>query len=279
MLTGTLVLINRRITKVVWQPFYENLKIIGRFSVREQKEVTLKTTGISEFDEMNAVLSNLTRQIVSDYRNQKQFSEDISHELQTPLAIISSRLEALLNAQELDQKRVEIVTSIYNSVTRLSKLNKALILLSKIENNQFPGNEKTNLKTLVADKIDEFSELIRLKNLEIETQLTDNFTLTADPALAEVLINNLLSNSINHTKSGGKINVACTAGKVSFCNSGIEAIPEPEKLFNRFYKTNPSSGSVGLGLAIVKKICTQLNLDISYHFSDSMHCFTVSLNQ
>jgi len=267
-----LLAVNRRVAKSVWQPFFTNLKTIEQFSVGMQQPVQLDNTGISEFDQLNEVVTRLTRQIITDFRNQKQFSEDVSHELQTPLAIISSRLESLLGNAELN-KYTEILSSIYSSVLRLSKLNKALILLSKIENNQFASEERSNLKSIVAEKLDEFSELIALKKLVPETKVINDFTVPVPPALAEILINNLLSNSINHNTEGGQIKIEINSNCLLLCNSGTEKIDEPQKLFNRFYKVDPSGSSVGLGLAIVKKICDLHQITIQYYFCENFHCF------
>ena len=269
-----LLVVNRRITKSVWHLFFSNLKIIEQFSIISQKPLQLSNTGISEFDQLNEVVTGLSRQIITDFQNQKQFSEDISHELQTPLAIISSRIESLLENPELN-KHTKILKSIYNSILRLSKLNKALILLSKIENNQFASEEQSNLKTIVTEKLVEFSELIALKQLTLGKVITDDFIVSLPPALAEIVINNLLSNSINHNKIGGEINLKIDGYQMQICNSGTTKIVEPEKIFNRFYKVDPSSHSVGLGLAIVKKICDLHHINIQYTFSNQFHCFTL----
>lgn len=271
-----LLVVNRRVAKSVWQPFFSNLKIIEQFSVTAQKQVNLDNTGISEFDQLNDVVTGLTRQIIADFQNQKQFSEDVSHELQTPLAIISSRLESLLGNQELN-KHAETLNSIYTSVRRLSKLNKALILLSKIENNQFASTEQSNMKTIVDEKLDEFSELIALKQLTPEKEITEDFMVSIPPALAEILASNMLSNSINHNTEGGKIRIEMNSNRMLICNSGTTKIAEPEKLFNRFYKVDPFSQSVGLGLAIVKKICDLHHIEIQYHFNDNFHCFELNI--
>jgi hypothetical protein len=267
-----LLIVNRRVAKSVWQPFFSNLKIIEQFSVTTQQPVQLSNTGISEFDQLNEVVTGITRQIITDFQNQKQFSEDVSHELQTPLAIISSRLESLLGNQELN-KHAEILNSIYASVRRLSKLNKALILLSKIENNQFASEEQSNLKTIVTEKLEEFSELIALKQLSLEKEIADDFMVSIPPALTEILVSNILSNSINHNTEGGKIRIEMNSNRMLICNSGTIKITEPEKLFNRFYKADPSSQSVGLGLAIVKKICDLHHIHIQYVFTNYFHCF------
>ncbi|WP_321345378.1 HAMP domain-containing sensor histidine kinase [uncultured Draconibacterium sp.] len=269
-----LILFTRKLAKSLWQPFFSNLEQLKRFSVTEQKMLQLDDTGIFEFDQLNVVVKDLTNQILTEFKNQKQFSEDVSHELQTPLAIISSRLENLLGNPDLNDYS-ENLRSIYSSVQRLSKLNKAMILLRKIENNQFESGDVTNLKTVVSEKLEEFSELLTLKELNLETQITDDMTIEISPMLAEILINNLFSNSINHTEKGGKIVVAISNKELILSNSGTEPIAEPEKLFDRFYKGNPASKSVGLGLAIVKKICESHHLEISYHFVDNQHCFEI----
>ncbi len=274
LLWMVLLAVNRRVAKSVWQPFFSNLKIIEQFSVTAQKPVNLDNSGISEFDQLNSVVTSLTGQIISDFQNQKQFSEDVSHELQTPLAIISSRLENLLGNPELN-KHTETLNGIYTSVRRLSKLNKALILLSKIENNQFVSEEQSNLKTILTEKLEEFTELIILKQLTIETEIGNDFIVPVPPELAEILVNNLLSNSINHNSAGGKIKIVLNSKHLLVYNSGIKRIADPEKLFTRFYKVEPSSQSVGLGLAIVKKICDLHGLSILYDFQNLMHIFTI----
>jgi hypothetical protein len=273
-----MLMVNRNAAKSVWQPFFANLKTIEQFSATRQKPLQLNNTGILEFDRLNEVVTRLTRQIITDFQNQKQFSEDISHELQTPLAIISSRLESLLENPELN-KYAEPLNSIYASVRRLSKLNKALILLSKIENNQFASKEQANLKTIMTEKLEEFSELIALKQLSLEKEISGDFIAPVPLILAEILVNNLLSNSINHNSKGGKIRLEMNDTQMQICNSATTKIAEPEKLFNRFYKADPSSQSVGLGLAIVKKICDLHHINIEYQYFNHFHCFILHVGQ
>ena len=273
-----LFVINRRIAKSLWEPFFSNLKIIEQFSITTQKPLKLKNSGILEFDQLNDVVTNLTQHIINDFQNQKQFSEDVSHELQTPLAIISARLESLLNNSEIKDPVAESLKGIFASVRRLSKLNKELILLRKIENNQFASTEQSNLKAIVTEKLEEFSELITLKKINLETEITGDFIVPLSPALAEILVNNLLSNSINHNLAGGKIKIEISATQLLFSNSGTTEIADSKKLFNRFYKADPSSQSVGLGLAIVKKICDLNGLKVLYTFKNEMHNFAVILS-
>lgn len=278
MLWLILFWVAQRITQSIWQPFFLSLKKIEEFSVTDKVAVNLEKTGIYEFDQLNSVADRLTSQIITDFQNQKQFSEDISHELQTPLAVVISHLESLLGDPTLNEHS-KTLNSIYASVRHLSKLNKAMILLSKIENNQFAWMEETDLKEVMITKLEEFSELINLKKLQLETHLDNALLVHISPSLAEILINNLLSNSINHTTKGGKIKISFSDKRMVICNTGTEQIVEPKKLFDRFYKGDSSSQSVGLGLAIVKKICDLHKLEIRYQFNEGLHCFELtSLN-
>ncbi len=276
LLTATLILVNRKVAKSVWLPFYKNLEIIGQFSVKEKKPVELEKSEITEFDQLNEVLTGLTKQIISDFQNQKQFSEDVSHELQTPLAIINSQLETLLDEPGLTRQHSEKLGKIYDSVRRLSKLNKELVLLMKIENKQFPVAETVNLVQVFEEKIAEFAELVSLKNLAIEPKFNTDFKVSIPRILAEILVNNLLLNSINHNMKGGKIIIESENNLLKISNSGTVAIIRPDMLFNRFYKENLSSNSVGLGLAIVKKICDGYSLSIAYSFENKLHCFVLN---
>lgn len=276
LLTIILILVNRGVARSVWLPFYKNLAIVEAFSISNKNPLNLGKTGITEFDKLNSVLTVLTHKIISDFQDQKQFSEDVSHELQTPLAIILSKIEALLSENNLSQSQAEAIKSIYSSVRRLSKLNRELILLSKIENNQFAGVENIDLKQLLLEKIDEFKELIQLKKLKLETGFTGGLSFSIHPSLAEILINNLLSNSIKHNSEGGTIRIEINGGIIKISNSGNVPIEHPERLFNRFYKVDPSSGSVGLGLAIVKIICDTSSIIIDYSFVKNKHTFTLN---
>jgi len=277
-LTTTLIFINKKVANSIWKPFFKNLKIIGKFSVAEQSSVNLEQTGITEFDTLNDVLTRLTGQIISDFQNLKQFSENASHEIQTPLAIISAKLENLQNDPSLTEKQFTIIRSIQNSVLRLSKLNQGLILLSKIENNQFFEVEPINLQKIIQGKLAEFQELLELQKITVETQWSDDFTIKSNLMLAELLINNLISNSINHNSPDGLIRIIQKENSLEIYNTGRTEIMHPERLFSRFYKENVSSKSVGLGLAIVHKICEMQKWQISYARLDDSHCFRIVFN-
>lgn len=277
-LTGTLILINRKVANSIWAPFYKNLQAIKGFSLHEHSPVLLEKTGITEFDALNDVLTSLTGQIITDFQNLKQFSEDASHEIQTPLAIISAKLENLQNDQKITGKQFETISSVQAAVQRLSKLNRELILLSKIENNQFIAVEKINPGIIIREKLAEFQELIEIQGISVETQFSDDIIIESNPVLVELLINNLISNSINHNVPNGLIRIIQNRNSLEIQNTSRAEIVHPERLFSRFYKENMSSKSVGLGLAIVHKICEIQKWQVSYTRIGDKHCFRVLFN-
>ncbi len=276
-LTVSLILVNRKVARSIWNPFYKNLQSIGEFSMREHSPITLVKTGIAEFDELNEAVIRLMNQIIVDFNNLKHFSEDASHEIQTPLAIITAKLESLLNDADLNEKQLKTIQSVRISLHRLSKLNKELLLLTKIENNQFSLVTKLNLYHLFQEKLDEFQELLELKGISVENQLTDIFEMNGNPVLVDLLVSNLISNAINHNIHGGLIRIIHKSDGFEILNTGLVKISNPERLFSRFYKENASSNSVGLGLSIVSKICEVQKWDIHYRMEGNLHCFSVDI--
>lgn len=275
LLTGSLVILNRKIAGRVWAPFYQNLQTIRQFSIKKHSTIKLKETGILEFQELNQVLIQLTQKIANDYQSLKQFSEDASHEIQTPLAIVTAKLEALVSDGKLTEKQLESINSIFGSVRRLSRLNQGLILLTKIENNQFVETKPLSINLLIKGKLLEFQELMELKGIKSEMNANAEMLLEANLILTEILVNNLLSNSLNHNQAEGLIQINILKGQLEICNSGKRPIQNPDRLFSRFYKENGSSKSVGLGLAIVNKICEVHGWKINYRFSEKLHRFQI----
>jgi len=278
-LTGSLILVNRKVAKSIWTPFYKNLEAIKGFSLQKQSVILFEPSGITEFDTLNEVITGLTNQIISDFRTMKQFSEDASHEIQTPLAIITAKLESLLNDQELNENQLKSIQSAHISAQRLSKLNKALLLLTKIENNQFPSIEKIDISKIILEKLEEFQELIELKEITVDLQIMKELIVEINPVLMDIFISNLLTNSINHNISGGVISVIINDAGLEIKNTGATAALDPEKIFLRFYKENQTVKSIGLGLAIVSKICMVQSWRISYLYTKPLHSFLIAFNQ
>jgi signal transduction histidine kinase len=266
---------NRKISKSVWLVFYKNLEKLKQFSLTDLIPFEPEQSDISEFQELNEVVKSLSEKVIKDYNTLKQFSEDASHELQTPLAVIRSKIESLLDGDLLNEVQSEKMQSIYNSVNKLSRINKGLLLLTKIDNNQFSQSEILDVNRLIETKIEYFNELAEIKGLTFKYNHLSEWQCNANPYLFDILLNNLLSNAITHSNTKGNINITLENNKLILSNPGQRPIENIERLFERFYKES-NSNSVGLGLAISKQICYALGLNIACHFEKNTHFFTIS---
>lgn len=258
--------------KKLWMPFFTNLEAMKSFSLASDKPITLVDSEILEFSELNTEIEILTDKVRDDYKNLKQFTEDVSHELQNPLAIIQAKIENIINGNSLSNNQFEHLTSIQRDIQRLAQMNKHLTLLTKIENNQFANVERLNMKDHIAKTVSNFLEL---SNIEIKVSGDADIWVQMDSYLAEVLCNNLISNAIKHSHPGGIIEITSNGNKCTISNCGRKQIEQPEKLYSRFYRESEVTKSMGLGLAIVKRICDFYKFKIAYSFEENKHIFTV----
>jgi signal transduction histidine kinase len=243
--------------------------------VNDGKALDLQRQDIFEFNELNKELVKMTDKITRDYKSLKEFTENASHEIQTPLAMINSRVESLIQEKDFKQHQMGWIQDIHESTLRLSKLNHALLLLSKIDNGQFYEHEDIEIGKLLVSKLMAFDEIFNLKDLAVEYHKTSDLTIEMNNTLADILITNLINNAIKHNFKGGKIHVTVSEDQFTIRNTGEPLSVDPETLFERFKKQNQSSGSLGLGLAIVKKICELYNMQIKYTFSGEFHSMTI----
>ncbi len=258
--------------KKLWMPFFKNLEAMKSFSLVSDTPITLVDSEILEFSELNTEIGILTDKVRGDYNNLKQFTEDVSHELQNPLAIIQAKIENIINGDNLNNDQFEHLTSIQRDIQRLAQMNKRLTILTKIENNQFAKLEKLKITDLIENTITNFLEISSSK---IEYQRENEIEVQMDSYLAEILCNNLISNAIKHSPNKGEIVITAKGNSLSVSNEGNSALENPKQLYSRFYRESEATKSMGLGLAIVKRICDLYNFKIAYSFEDSTHIFKV----
>ncbi len=249
------------------QPFKETLENIKKFKVMSSEPIALPATTTKEFSQLNKFLREMTSQAQQEYQILKKFSENASHEMQTPLAIAAGKLDLLTDSDNLTEEQFGLVTSAQRSLKKLSQLGQSLSLLSKIENHEFSRGEKINVSELVDEALLNFKELFDIKNLSVTTNIQGKIFKDLNPHLATILINNLFHNAIRHNIEGGRIRVIMDDHHLTISNTG--AVPEKptERMFDRFEKNNPQSDSTGLGLAIVKEICDFHNIKIDYTYN------------
>ncbi|UMQ43146.1 HAMP domain-containing histidine kinase [Chryseobacterium sp. Y16C] len=264
------------ISNKLWKPFYTTLEIIENFNIEKGTKANFPATKIIEFKQLNNRLSTLIDQSMRSYSMQKMFTQNASHELQTPLAVFQSKLDLLLQDNTLSKEQITILHSLYQSVSKLSRINKNLLLLSKIENNQFADHRNFLLNDIISEVVPYFTEQAGAKNLLIELQIGGELHLNANKVLTEILINNLLLNSIRHNIENGRIDILIEKKSLTITNTGQRKGLDHTALFQRFGKKSTDNRSSGLGLAIVKEICDQSGWKISYvHSGGSWHTFKV----
>ncbi len=271
VLMGSFLLVNVWISRKLWEPFYRSLNSIKAFNLSSGKELLIEDSSVREFDDLNQVLRSMSVRLRSDYLLQKQFTENASHELQTPLMVIRSRIELLIQQPDLKEDQVKLLQSIDNACLKLSHINKALLLLSKIENKQFSKTENVHLKPLVLKLLESFHDRIQLKSLVLTTRIDEDAFMQHDGTLVEILFTNLIQNSIRHNFNGGMIQINIQKGFATIINTGDAPDFEPGLMFDRFRKSGKKEEGTGLGLAIVKEICKTGSVNISYRYEEDKH--------
>ena len=267
------VLINRVILHRLWQPFYSALDNVRAFRLGE-KQLNLPKTNIDEFVLMNKTLSDATGKASNDYRLLKEFTENAAHETQTPLAIIRSKLDLLIQDDAVSEAQSLIIQTTYEAVNRLTRLNRSLLLLAKIENRQFEDREQIALHTLLEQKLEDLKPLLQEKAIDLKTNIQPTIH-HMNPLLADILLNNLLSNAIWHNSDEGLVDIILMNGELVIANTATSAPLNPDHLFTRFFKVDASQLRTGLGLAIIHQVCKASDCTTVYEFASGFHQFKV----
>ncbi|TSA32583.1 MAG: sensor histidine kinase [Porphyromonadaceae bacterium] len=273
LVLGMLVL-NQRIAKRVWKPFRQYLDQLNGFSFEKPKKISLSPSDIDEFMELRQVLESFTTKAQSDFNSLKEFTVNASHEMQTPLAIIQARLDDLTQIGTMDPEQARHMQAMQQALSRLSRLNQTLILLTRIENNQFSGLKPIELSTFITGQVEEIQELVQIKNLKISVDLTEKVVIV-QPDLLDIAIGNLIGNCIRHAAPGTKISIALDSRSLTFRNEGPPVLSDPNMFFNPFVKGDTASGSLGLGLSLVKKICDHFRWTIGYQYESGFHTLKI----
>jgi signal transduction histidine kinase len=258
----------------IWQPFQNTLNRLNVFEPEKTGAIPYEESRIIEFNSLNKSIHELTARVHQSFLSQKQFIENASHEMQTPLAIIQSQSELLITDSALTENQSEKMKRILDSTQRITKLNKALQLISKIENAQFIDIEQCDLKKTVEKILSYFDG--QQENLNIAVDLDLKFVVvSANSTLVEVLITNLIKNAFLHNVLNGKIQIILTERTLSIINTSSQTELPKDRLFQRFFKQGQNRESWGLGLAISKRICEINNWTLSYAASETEHTFVI----
>ncbi|OPB89408.1 sensor histidine kinase [Elizabethkingia occulta] len=277
VLLSGLVAINFQLSKKLWKPFNDIVHKLSLYRVDSNNDYQFMPTNIEEFKNLGDSIRTLIKRNQKLYKTQKEFTENASHELQTPIAVMQSNIELLMQTSPISLEQAELIEGISMAGNKMQRLNRTLLLLTKIENNQFPDTEKLKISTRIQKLLNQYDEPASQKNIHWEVKMDSEIEIIANPILIDILIGNILSNAIRHSESTGIVSVKTSHQKLIIANYGKEELNEKE-LFQRFKKQSKNTNSIGLGLEISKKICDLYHYNIQYQFIDHMHLFTINFN-
>lgn len=272
------VLVGVGLARRLWHPFYQTIDQLQDFRLDSETEPAFPQSPIREFTLLSRSLRELTQKLRRQFLLQKQFTENASHELQTPLAVAAAELDFLFQSKQLTKTDYSHLQRATDAMRRLSQLNRSLLLLTQVENDQFARGESLSLSELLNRYTDEYEPFFQHKNMMITRSIAPDVSLQMNWQLAGVLLTNLLKNAVRHGTTNGFVRIELTPEALTIQNMG-EPLPfAAGQLFNRFIKDPTRPDSVGLGLALVKQICDRYGLSLTYWYDDKLHCHSFQVN-
>jgi signal transduction histidine kinase len=274
-----ILVINIWVFRRSMKPFYQLLNWLDKYRLGQENEPLDISTYTTEFRKLNEAVKRYATHSEEIYRQQKLFIGNASHEIQTPLAVCQNRIEMLMEDESLSEEQLSELAKTYQTLEYVSKLNKSLLLLSKIDNSQFVDSANVCINELVHRYMDDYQEVYDYKEIQITLNEKENFHLQINETLASMLITNLLKNAYVHNNEHGTIQIEIGKDYITFSNSGDLQPLDEKRVFERFYQGKKKEGTTGLGLAIVAAICRQCSLAVSYRFVNNKHEFHVTNNK
>ncbi|PHI21323.1 hypothetical protein CEQ90_02680 [Lewinellaceae bacterium SD302] len=270
-------LLGNYLSRKLWRPFHATLDKVRSFSIQNPIAANFGTSSVNEFNDLNRSLEAMTVKLTNDYKSLRQFTENASHEMQTPLAIMRNQVDLLLTGPERSEEDYQRIQVLSETIARLSKLNQSLLLLTKIERAQYVENEWIDIAPIINKKLDQLAVFINEKDIRQTTEIQP-VQLYMNTVLVDVLLNNLIGNAIRHNVAGGRLEVIVDQYQLFIRNTGPELKRSSETLFNRFQKESTLSDSLGLGLAIVREVCDRYGYTLIYNSADGWHEVKVLFN-
>jgi signal transduction histidine kinase len=276
LIVGGFLIINRVISKKIWKPFYNTVNKLNDYQLEKNEMPEFEKTVVDEFSDLNKSISTLIKRNLTVFQSQKEFTENAAHEMQTPLAILQGKLELLMQTHPLNSEQAGLISGLADANQRMNRLNRSLLLLTKIENNLFIEKEKISLNDTIEKTVDQFAMLAEQKNISIQNDTLPGITVEANRSLFEILVSNLLSNAIRHSPDHGTVLIGMNDhAELAISNTSKNGALDNSRIFQRFQKDSPDNNSTGLGLAIAGKICSLYQFNLDYSFTGSMHVFSV----
>ncbi|MBS3806084.1 MAG: HAMP domain-containing histidine kinase [Bacteroidales bacterium] len=275
ILALAILLANYILSGHLFEPFRRILGQMASYKIGQAGSLPSIKTTTYEFDRLKQLYQRMQQRIENDYFQLKEYTENMSHELQTPLSIIQNKTEAMLSQNNLSTIQAKQVKAIYEETQQLSRLGKALNLITQIENQEFQNIRTIKTAPVIEGHLEKVREMTDMKELQIKKALDPKHAFTIDPGLLDVMLRNLLKNAIRYASHGSTIHVETGDAGMRFVNQGEAPDFEPQQIFDRFRRGNGQK-TLGLGLSIVKKICQVSGLEISYEYKEGHHIFAIT---
>lgn len=272
----TVVAVNTLVFHRSLKPLYVLLDWLDSYKVGKDNAPLVNDTGVTEFQKLNEAATKNAERHEQYHRQQKAFISNASHEIQTPVAICLNRIEMMMGGDDLPEETMRGLGEVHTTLQHISRLNRSLLLLSRIDNGQFSETARVDAGALVGRYVESFKEIYSYKHQTVEVVASGRLVLDINPTLAETLVSNLLKNAFVHSPEGGRIVVTVGDGLLRTANTAEGGRLDGEKIFERFYQGSKKEGSTGLGLAICSTICKVFGLELSYAWADGTHVFTVT---
>lgn len=272
----TILAVNVLVLYRTLRPLYALLRWLDAYAVGGRNEPLKSDTDITEFRRLNDAARRYAARAESLFESQKQFIGNASHEMQTPLAVCRNRLEMLVDESvSLNETQLGEIAKVQRTLDYLVRLNRSLLLLSKIENGQFPEAEEVDFNALAERTAEDMAEIYASRGMHLTVRSEARLTARMNPSLAGSVVGNLLKNAFVHGDPGGEVTVVITTRELRVSNSGAAGPLDAGHIFDRFYQGTKKEGSTGLGLSVVDAVCRLYGLRIEYTYINKRHCFTV----
>lgn len=273
LLLSVLLVLNRVLMRKLWHPFYLMLQEIKQFNLTASKGITNPDTEIEEFADLNREVTAMSQRVLQDYQSLKSFVENAAHELMTPLAVVNSKLDTLVQGSALTDRQGKLISEVYDTLGKMKRLNRSMLLLSRIENKLLPEQDDLELATFIEQKIAEFQELLAAREIAVLLKLQP-YTIRINRDLLAILLNNLIGNAILHNYSQGSLTIDLDGRELTISNTGTSPALDEQTIFQRFHKSTASEGT-GLGLTLAKEICESYGYKICYAYENGLHIFSI----
>ena len=269
VLTITMIIFRRGL-----QPLYDLLHWLDAYRPGGRPERVPNKSDVEEFRRLNVALQQAVDRSEELFERQSQFIGNASHELQTPLAIIGNRVEWLLDSTTITEEEAGELFKIKKTLSRAVRLNKTLLLLTKIDNGQFPESVEVDLVQMIRESAESYGDVYAEREVSVTQSLPAEFKVEMNESLAATLVTNLIKNAFVHSSNGSEVHISIVGRTLTISNAGEEPL-DKEHIFERFYQAVRKEGSTGLGLALVAAVCRYYNLRLEYFFADGKHYFEV----